>query len=138
MCDYKWLINVIMSLKICYYRITTSLINKIQRDINHSFRVSKVAEQVYIMLTFFIAIWVNKTLGLINFFFTCVRYFYMFVLECPTGYFLKNCSRECSPPNYGEKCQSICACPDEDCHFATGCLQHMDTVAGYRLSSIFI
>lgn len=62
---------------------------------------------------------------------------FLYVLECPIGYFLKNCSRECSPPNYGENCQSICTCPDEDCHFATGCLQHMDTVAGYRLSSFF-
>lgn len=55
--------------------------------------------------------------------------------KCPIGYYLKNCSKECSPPSYGENCQSICTCPNEDCHFATGCLQHMDTVASYRLSS---
>lgn len=61
------------------------------------------------------------------------------ILECPIGYYLNNCSKVCSPPNYGEDCQSICQCPYTDCHFATGCLQHVETVTGVqRLSIIFI
>lgn len=61
------------------------------------------------------------------------------ILECPIGYYLNNCSKVCSPPNYGEDCQSICQCPYTDCHFATGCLHHVETVTGVqRLSIIFI
>lgn len=79
MCNYKWLINVIMILIIGNYRITTSLINKIQRDIMYFFRFSKVAEQVFIMLTFFIAILVIKTLGRIIIFHMCEVHVFLYV-----------------------------------------------------------
>lgn len=61
------------------------------------------------------------------------------ILECPIGYYLNNCLEVCSPPNYGEDCQSICQCPYTDCHFATGCSQHVETVTGVqRLSIVYI
>lgn len=55
-----------------------------------------------------------------------------YVLECPLGYYNKNCSTKCHAPYYGKKCQSICECPDANCHFATGCLQRVDTYTGYQ------
>lgn len=60
------------------------------------------------------------------------------ILECPIGYFLNNCSKVCSPPNYGEDCQFICQCPYTDCHFATGCPQSSSVTGVQRLSIIFI
>lgn len=62
----------------------------------------------------------------------------LFFLECPIGYYFNNCSKVCSPPNYGESCQSVCRCPYKDCHFATGCPQHIYTLTGNRLLSIFL
>lgn len=40
--------------------------------------------------------------------------------ECPTGYHGKHCSRKCSP-TFGEDCQSVCQCPNVECHFVSGC-----------------
>lgn len=62
----------------------------------------------------------------------------LYVLECPLGYFLNNCSIKCSPPNYGEECQSLCQCPFEECHFATGWLQDVETVSVYQRLSIVV
>lgn len=60
------------------------------------------------------------------------------ILECPVGYYFNNCSKVCSPPSYGDGCQSVCKCPFKDCHFATGCPQQMETVTVYgRLSTFF-
>uniref|UniRef100_A0A8W8P170 Uncharacterized protein n=1 Tax=Magallana gigas TaxID=29159 RepID=A0A8W8P170_MAGGI len=44
------------------------------------------------------------------------------------GYYRDNCPEKCSPPNYGEDCQSVCQCPDIDCHFVTGCFQNTGTL----------
>lgn len=33
----------------------------------------------------------------------------------------KHCSRKCSPPTFGEDCQSVCQCPNVECHFVSGC-----------------
>lgn len=52
--------------------------------------------------------------------------------RCPLGYFLNNCSKKCSPPNYGEECQYVCRCPYQDCHFATGCPQRLETFTVYQ------
>lgn len=69
----------------------------------------------------------------------CFLFIYFFVLiflECPIGLFSDNCSEKCSPPNYGEDCQSICQCPDIDCHFVTGCLQDTKTLTTHWQLSI--
>uniref|UniRef100_A0A8W8NZT9 Uncharacterized protein n=1 Tax=Magallana gigas TaxID=29159 RepID=A0A8W8NZT9_MAGGI len=52
--------------------------------------------------------------------------------RCPPGYHLKNCSKQCSAPNYGEECQSVCQCPDVYCHFAEGCSQHVNSYNSYQ------
>lgn len=52
--------------------------------------------------------------------------------SCPPGYFLKNCSTKCSVPYYGEACQSFCHCPNDSCHFATGCPHRIYTYTGYQ------
>lgn len=57
-------------------------------------------------------------------------FIYIYLLGCPLGYYLNNCSTKCSPPNYGEECQSVCQCPDVYCHFASGCPQHVITFTG--------
>lgn len=62
----------------------------------------------------------------------------LYVLECPIGYYFKNCSKKCSVPNYGEGCQSVCQCPDNDCHFANGCSQHVTSYNGYQPQGILI
>lgn len=54
------------------------------------------------------------------------------------GYYRNNCSEKCSPPNYGEDCQSVCQCPDIDCHFVTGCFQNTGTLTYHWQLSIVI
>lgn len=56
----------------------------------------------------------------------------LYVLECPLGYFLNNCSTKCRAPTYGEECQSLCQCPNVDCHYATGCPQYVHISTGYQ------
>lgn len=53
-------------------------------------------------------------------------------LECPIGYYRDNCSEKCNPPTYGEECQYICGCPNDECHFVFGCFQHVVTVTANR------
>lgn len=69
-------------------------------------------------------------------FFVCFFFVVMIFLECPIGLFSDNCSEKCSAPNYGEDCQSICQCPDIDCHFVTGCLQDTKTLTTHWQLSI--
>ena len=52
------------------------------------------------------------------YFFYILRYF----SECNDGFNGVNCSRMCIYPSYGLKCQSECACSNDSCHFAKGCL----------------
>lgn len=54
------------------------------------------------------------------------------------GYYRDNCSEKCSPPNYGEDCQSVCQCPDIDCQFVTGCFQNTGTLTYHWQLSIVI
>lgn len=64
--------------------------------------------------------------------------FSFYVSECPPGYYLKNCSKQCSTPYYGDKCQSVCQCPDVYCHFAKGCSQHVNSYNSYQPQGILI
>lgn len=66
----------------------------------------------------------------------CVCLCYQF-LECPIGLYSDNCSEKCSPPNYGEDCQSICQCPDVDCNFVYGCLQETGTLTKHWQLGIY-
>lgn len=43
----------------------------------------------------------------------------MHFIDCPVGYFGKNCSEKCSPPGYGELCSQTCDCVS--CHHIFGC-----------------
>lgn len=43
----------------------------------------------------------------------------MYFIDCPIGYFGKNCSEKCSPPGYGELCSQTCDCVS--CHHIFGC-----------------
>lgn len=47
--------------------------------------------------------------------------YFHYMLECPPGFFAKNCSRECPYPYYGEKCILNCSCDREHCNFMVGC-----------------
>lgn len=55
------------------------------------------------------------------------------ILECPLGYYGKECSEKCFPPTYGEDCQSLCNCPLKECHFVNGCVQRHLTTAEYSM-----
>lgn len=48
------------------------------------------------------------------------------------GYHRSNCSETCIAPTYGEDCQLICECPDDECNFITGCSQNVGTVTDNR------
>lgn len=47
--------------------------------------------------------------------------------ECSIGYHGHNCAMKCRPPTYGKGCQTICNCSVEDCHFAHGCIEKLET-----------
>lgn len=38
----------------------------------------------------------------------------------------------CSYPVYGEDCQYICGCNENDCHFVTGCFHYVTTVTEHQ------
>nr|XP_022295642.1 uncharacterized protein LOC111105576 isoform X2 [Crassostrea virginica] len=43
--------------------------------------------------------------------------------SCLPGYYGEKCQLPCRHPNYGQLCQSECACvEDEQCHFINGCV----------------
>nr|XP_022294243.1 uncharacterized protein LOC111104529 isoform X3 [Crassostrea virginica] len=55
--------------------------------------------------------------------------------KCPTGYF-GDCSKRCTPPTYGEDCQSLCHCTQGFyCHFAYGCLPHINNETDHQQTS---
>lgn len=41
--------------------------------------------------------------------------------KCPLGYQDINCSRICSYPTFGKRCQDICNCKPSECDFRFGC-----------------
>lgn len=63
---------------------------------------------------------------------------YLYFLECPIGYHLKDCLEKCNTPTYGEECQFICDCPYYDCHFAHGCLQEVESFTHKRPKSMML
>lgn len=54
------------------------------------------------------------------------------LLECSIGYHGKDCTQKCIYPFYGEGCQSICACLENECHFSRGCFWHTETDTNYQ------
>lgn len=58
----------------------------------------------------------NLNSGYSNYFFMI----YTASVECPAGYFGKNCSILCIPPDYGCSCTQQCSCPV--CHHIVGCI----------------
>lgn len=63
-------------------------------------------------------------------------YLSLYVLECPLGYHLINCSEKCSAPYYGDNCQSVCQCSNVYCQFDTGCSQDVNSYKGYQPQGI--
>ena len=60
------------------------------------------------------------------------------ILECPRGFY-DDCSKKCTPPHYGEGCQSECNCAaGYYCHFADGCSKSIkgDDAANKKSSMI--
>lgn len=52
----------------------------------------------------------------------CIRFkCFIYVKECPTGYYWLNCNKSCSFPYYGKRCDHNCLCQEELCDFVTGC-----------------
>lgn len=48
-----------------------------------------------------------------------------------------NGSKKCGYPVYEEDCQYICDCNKNDCHFVTGCSQHVTTVTDHHQPSTY-
>ncbi|XP_078319024.1 uncharacterized protein LOC111099619 [Crassostrea virginica] len=44
-------------------------------------------------------------------------------IECPIGFFWKNCSKPCPYPLFGAKCHQTCICAQEFCDTVNGCKQ---------------
>lgn len=59
--------------------------------------------------------------------------FDVYFLECPLGFFGKDCAKKCSFPFYGEDCQSTCLCPKNDCHVSRGCSTNFETFIYQKL-----
>lgn len=60
------------------------------------------------------------------------------IVECPTGYYGINCLKKCSPPTYGEDCQSLCLCSADVCHFVRGCTMNVHVENVSDISMIYI
>lgn len=61
--------------------------------------------------------------------------FDVYFLECPLGFFGKDCAKKCSFPFYGEDCQSTCLCPKNDCHVSRGCSTNFETFIYQKIGS---
>lgn len=58
----------------------------------------------------------HLNIGYLNYFFNrCILF-----VECPAGFYGKNCSILCPPPSYGCSCAKTCDCPV--CHYIVGCI----------------
>lgn len=42
-------------------------------------------------------------------------------LACNIGYHGQQCESQCPYPLYGNHCQMVCMCKENDCHYAHGC-----------------
>lgn len=56
---------------------------------------------------------------------------------CAIGYQGNDCTNKCVYPTYGEDCQSICQCSDDDCHFSSGCVLKTDIVTEAEQLSMY-
>ncbi|XP_062607105.1 uncharacterized protein LOC134268880 [Saccostrea cucullata] len=47
-------------------------------------------------------------------------------INCSIGYFWINCSRSCTYPYFGARCQNKCLCAKQSCNFVEGCLNEKE------------
>ena len=53
----------------------------------------------------------------------CIEFsvFLFHTIGCPNGFYGVKCRDQCRYPNYGEQCQSLCACESQLCNHISGC-----------------
>ena len=58
----------------------------------------------------------------------------LYPVECKPGYIGPSCSKKCPHPAYGDACQGICTCSEDECDSVTGC---KPMSSGTRLGCIY-